>query len=159
MQILIDLCFIFSVLVGVYGLEQIFVNMIECVEVMCGGGLVLFGFLVIVGIINIIIKEFVWNLGQLIYILIGIGGIFFWDNNMILNVLLVIDNYKVGLYIFGQNRERSGYDNDGDGYIELLKLKNQIVGFCFFIKISIYLKLIFEYYYFSEFCCGGNKLN
>lgn len=33
-QIFIDLCFIFSVFFGVYGLEQIFVNMIEWVEVM-----------------------------------------------------------------------------------------------------------------------------
>lgn len=41
----------------------------------------------------------------------------------------------------------------------MLKFKNQIVGFCLFFKISIYFKLIFEYYYLQEFCCGGNLLN
>ena len=69
------------------------------------------------------------------------------------------DNHKAGLYIFGQNRERSGYDSDGDGYTELPKLKNQTVGFRSFIKTSTYSKLTFEYHHLSEFRRGGNKLN
>ena len=32
---------------------------------------------------------------------------------------LVTDDHRAGLYIFGQNRHRSGYDYDGDGFTEL----------------------------------------
>ena len=133
-QILIDSRPIFSALAGVYGLEQIPANMIERVEVMRGGGSALFGSSAIAGTINIITKEPVRNSGQLTHTLTGIGGTSSWDNNTTLNASLVTDNHKAGLYIFGQNRERSGYDNDGDGYTELPKLKNQTVGFRSFIK-------------------------
>ena len=150
---------IFSALAGVYGLEQIPANMIERVEVMRGGGSALFGSSAIAGTINIITKEPVRNSGQLTHTLTGIGGTSSWDNNTTLNASLVTDNHKAGLYIFGQNRERSGYDNDGDGYTELPKLKNQTVGFRSFIKTSTYSKLTFEYHHLSEFRRGGNKLN
>lgn len=158
-QILIDSRPIFSALAGVYGLEQIPANMIERVEVMRGGGSALFGSSAIAGTINIITKEPVRNSGQLTHTLTGIGGTSSWDNNTTLNASLVTDNHKAGLYIFGQNRERSGYDNDGDGYTELPKLKNQTVGFRSFIKTSTYSKLTFEYHHLSEFRRGGNKLN
>lgn len=129
-QILIDSRPIFSALAGVYGLEQIPANMIERVEVMRGGGSALFGSSAIAGTINIITKEPVRNSGQLTHTLTGIGGTSSWDNNTTLNASLVTDNHKAGLYIFGQNRERSGYDNDGDGYTELPKLKiRQSVSF------------------------------
>lgn len=97
--------------------------MIERVEVMRGGGSALFGSSAIAGTINIITKEPVRNSGQLTHTLTGIGGTSSWDNNTTLNASLVTDNHKAGLYIFGQNRERSGYDSDGDGYTELPKLK------------------------------------
>ena len=158
-QILIDSRPIFSALAGVYGLEQIPANMIERVEVMRGGGSALFGSSAIAGTINIITKEPVRNSGQLTHTLTGIGGTSSWDNNTTLNASLVTDNHKAGLYIFGQNRERSGYDSDGDGYTELPKLKNQTVGFRSFIKTSTYSKLTFEYHHLSEFRRGGNKLN
>ena len=119
----------------------------------------LFGSSAIAGTINIITKEPVRNSGQLTHTLTGIGGTSSWDNNTTLNASLVTDNHKAGLYIFGQNRERSGYDNDGDGYTELPKLKNQTVGFRSFIKTSTYSKLTFEYHHLSEFRRGGNKLN
>ena len=134
---------IFSALAGVYGLEQIPANMIERVEVMRGGGSALFGSSAIAGTINIITKEPVRNSGQLTHTLTGIGGTSSWDNNTTLNASLVTDNHKAGLYIFGQNRERSGYDSDGDGYTELPKLKNQTVGFRSFIKTSNVFKTDF----------------
>ena len=74
-------------------------------------------------------------------------------------MLLLTDNSKAGLYIFGQNRERSGYDSDGDGFTELPKLKNQTVGFRSFLKTSAYSKLTFEYHHLQEFRRGGDLLN
>ena len=158
-QILIDSRPIFSALAGVYGLEQIPANMIERVEVMRGGGSALFGSSAIAGTINIITKEPLRNSGQLSHTITGVGGTSSWDNSTTMNASLVTDNSKAGLYIFGQNRERSGYDSDGDGFTELPKLKNQTVGFRSFLKTSAYSKLTFEYHHLQEFRRGGDLLN
>lgn len=157
-QILIDSRPIFSALSGVYGLEQIPANMIERVEVMRGGGSALFGSSAIAGTINIITKEPTHNSGQLSHTMTHIGGSSNWENNTTVNASLVTDNHKAGLYVFGQNRERSGYDADGDGFTELPEIKNQTVGFRSFLKTSTYTKLNFEYHHLQEFRRGGNQL-
>lgn len=158
-QILIDSRPIFSALSGVYGLEQIPANMIDRVEVMRGGGSALFGASAIAGTINIITKEPLRNSGELSHSLSSIGGSSALDNNTTLNASLVTDNGKGGMYIFGQNRHRSGYDHDGDGYTELPKLKSQTVGFRSYLKTGTYSKLTFEYHHMNEFRRGGNLLN
>lgn len=158
-QILIDSRPIFSALSGVYGLEQIPANMIERVEVMRGGGSALFGSSAIAGTINIITKEPLRNSGELSHSLSSIGGSSSLDNNTTLNASLVTENGKAGMYIFGQSRQRDGYDHDGDGYTELPKLKNQTVGFRSYIKTSTYSKLTFEYHHMNEYRRGGNLLD
>jgi len=158
-QILIDSRPIFSALSGVYGLEQLPANMIERVEIMRGGGSALFGSSAIAGTINIITKEPMRNSGELSHSITSIGGESDFDNNTALNASLVTDNQKMGLYIFGQNRHRSGYDHDGDGYTELPKLKNQTVGFRSYLKTGDYSKLTFEYHHMEEFRRGGNLLD
>ena len=127
-QILIDSRPIFSALAGVYGLEQIPANMIERVEVMRGGGSALFGSSAIAGTINIITKEPVRNSAQFSHTLTGIGDASVFENNTTMNASLVSDNQKLGLAVFGQNRERAGYDHDGDGFTELPELKKSDGG-------------------------------
>ena len=158
-QILIDSRPIFSALSGVYGLEQIPANMIERVEIMRGGGSALFGSSAIAGTINIITKEPLRNSAELTHTLTSIGGSSDLDNNTTMNASLVSSNGKAGLYIFGQNRHRSGYDHDDDGFTELPKLKNQTVGFRSYLKTSTYSKLTFEYHHMQEFRRGGNMLD
>lgn len=157
-QILIDSRPVFSALSGVYGLEQIPASMIERVEVMRGGGSALFGSSAIAGTINIITKEPLRNSGQLAHTLTGIGGSTF-DNNTSLNLSLVTDDHRAGVYIFGQNRHRSGFDYDNDGFTELPKLKNQTIGFRSYFKTGTYSKLTFEYHHLQEFRRGGDLLN
>lgn len=158
-QILIDSRPIFSALSGVYGLEQIPANMIERVEVMRGGGSALFGSSAIAGTINVITKEPLRNSGQLSHSISGIGGLSTFDNNTSLNASLVTDDHKAGIYIFGQNRYRAGYDHDNDGFTEMPKLKSQTVGFRSYLKTSLYSKLTFEYHHMEEFRRGGDQLN
>lgn len=158
-QILIDSRPIFSALTGVYGLEQIPANMIERVEVMRGGGSALFGASAIAGTINIITKEPLRNSGEVAHTTTGLGGFGSFDNNTTLNASLVTDDYKAGLYVFGQNRHRSAYDHDGDGFSEMPKLKNQTVGFRSYLKTSAYTKISLEYHHIEEFRRGGDKLN
>lgn len=157
-QILMDSRPIFSALSGVYGLEQIPASMIERVEVMRGGGSALFGSSAIAGTINVITKEPLRNSGQLSHTISSIGNNSF-DNNTSLNASLVTDNHKAGLYLFGQNRHRSGYDHDGDGYTELPELKNQTLGFRSYLKTSTYSKLTLEYHHIQEFRRGGNMMD
>lgn len=158
-QILIDSRPIFSALSGVYGLEQIPANMIERVEVMRGGGSALFGSSAIAGTINIITKEPVRNSGQVAHTLTNVGGSATWDNNTTLNASLVTDNHKAGLYLFAQNKERSAYDADADGFSELPKLNNQTLGFRSFVKPGTYTKLTFEYHHLQEFRRGGDEVS
>jgi len=157
-QILLDSRPIFSALTGVYGIEQIPANMIERVEVMRGGGSALFGSSAIAGVINIITKEPLRNSAQVAHSLTMIDGSR-PDNNTTVNASLVTDDHKAGVYIFGQNRYRAGYDHDGDGYTELGKIDAKTLGFRSYLKTSNYAKLTFEYHNISEFRRGGNMLD
>lgn len=157
-QILVDSRPIFSALTGVYGLEQIPANMIERVEIMRGGGSALFGSSAIAGTINIITKEPLRNSAQIAHSLTMIGGTR-PDNNTTVNASLVTDDHKAGIYFFGQNRYRSAYDDDGDGFTELGQLNAKTLGFRSYLKTSTYSKLTFEYHNISEFRRGGNRLD
>lgn len=158
-QILIDSRPIFSALAGVYGLEQIPANMIDRVEVMRGGGSALFGSSAIAGTINIITKEPSRNSVQFSHTLMGIGDASVFENNTTLNGSLVSDNQKLGVAVFGQNRERAGFDYDEDGFTELPELKSQTVGLRSYIKTSDYSKLTVEYHHLQEYRRGGDCLN
>ena len=81
------------------------------------------------------------------------------DNNTTFNASLVTDDHKAGIYVFGQNRHRSSYDHDGDGFTELGKIDAKTLGFRSYIKTSTYSKLTFEYHNISEFRRGGNLLD
>lgn len=157
-QILMDSRPIFSALAGVYGLEQIPANMIERVEIMRGGGSALFGSSAIAGTINIITKEPMRNSAQIAHSLMMVSGER-PDNNTTVNASLVTDDHRAGIYIFGQNRYRGAYDDDGDGFTELGKLDAKTVGFRSYLKTSTYSKLTFEYHGITEFRRGGNLLN
>lgn len=158
-QILIDSRPIFSALSGVYGIEQIPASMIQQVEVMRGGGSALFGSSAIAGTINIITKEPLRNSAMLSHTITGVGGFNSFDNNTSLNASLVTDDHKAGIYIFGQNRHRSGYDHDGDGFTELNKINGQTIGFRSYLKTSDYAKFTLEYHHMEEFRRGGDNID
>ena len=158
-QILIDSRPIFSALAGVYGTDQIPANMVDRVEVMRGGGSALFGSSAIAGTINIITKEPSRNSASLAHTLTNYDAKNSWENNTAINASLVTDNNKMGLAIFGQNREFTGYDNDKDGFTELAKISSQTLGFRSYIKTSLYSKITAEYHHLQEYRRGGDQLD
>lgn len=158
-QILIDSRPIFSSLAGVYGLEQIPTNMIDRVEVVRGGGSALFGSSAIAGTINIITKEPRTNSGSLAHTFTNINGSGAFDNNTTMNLSLVSADNRAGAYVYGQNRIRSAWDANGDGFTELSKMKNQMVGMNAYYKIGTYSKFGLEYHHIEEFRRGGNSLD
>lgn len=158
-QILIDSHPVFSALTGVYGLEQIPTNMIERVEVLRGGGSALFGSSAIGGTINIITKDPIRNSAQASHTITSIGGSNSYDNNTALNASLVTEGGKAGIYVYGQNRHRSGYDHDHDGFTELPVLNSQAVGMRSFLRTGAYSRLTAQYHHIGEYRRGGDRLN
>jgi len=158
-QILLDSRPVFSALTGVYGLEQIPAAMIDRVEVVRGGGSALFGASAIGGTINVITKEPTQNSAELSHSLMSIGGSGSLDCNTSLNASIVTDDNRAGICVFGQKRNRDGYDADGDGYTEITKLRSQSIGLQSFIKIGSQSKLTLQYHGISDFRRGGNELD
>ncbi|MCH5220721.1 MAG: TonB-dependent receptor [Muribaculaceae bacterium] len=157
-QILMNSRPVFSALAGVYGLEQIPANMIDRVEVMRGGGSALFGSSAIGGTVNIITRDPVINYAEVQHSLnsIGISGAL--DNNTTLNASVVTDNSKFGFFVYGQNRSRDGYDNDGDGFTEIAELKSQTLGLRGVMKPNDDTRLTLEYHGTHEYRRGGDQL-
>lgn len=158
-QILIDSRPVFSALSGVYGLEQIPANMVERIEVVRGGGSALFGSSAIAGTINIITKEPTRNSASLSHTITSIGGKNDFDNNTSFNASLISDDHKMGAMIFGQKRNRSAYDHDGDSFSEIPQLNSRTLGFRSFIKTGTYSRITFEYHNMHEFRRGGDNLD
>ena len=158
-QILIDSRPIFSALAGVYGIEQLPANMVDRVEVMRGGGSALFGSSAIAGTINIITKEPVRNSASLAHTISSINGTGAFDNNTSLNASLVTEDNKMGIAVFGQNRQKHGYDHDGDGFTELTEMSGQTLGMRGYIKTGLYSKVTAEYHHLQEYRRGGDNLH
>lgn len=157
-QILMNSRPVFSALAGVYGLEQIPANMIERIEVMRGGGSALFGSSAIGGTINIITRDPRENTAKVSHTLSSMGFTGTLDNNTTMNASVVTDNDKAGIFIYGQSRNRDGYDHNGDGFTEIAELKSQTLGARSFIRTSTDSKLSFEYHTTHEYRRGGDQL-
>lgn len=157
-QILIDGRAIFSSLAGVYGLEQIPVNMIERVEIVRGSGSALFGSNAVAGTINIITKEpndntlTLSNTSNFIY---GKTP----DINTFINSSVISKDKKAGISLFGSIRQRKPFDYDGDDFSEIPELNNKNIGFRGFYKTGDLSKLTVEYHNLGEFRRGGNNFH
>lgn len=158
-QVLMNSRPVFSALAGVYGLEQIPANMIDRVEVMRGGGSALFGSSSIGGTINIITKDPIVNYAEVANTSTLIGMENAIDNNTTVNASVTSDNHKLGLMIYGQNRDRASYDHDGDGFTEIGEMKSKTIGARAFMRPSDNTRLTLEYRATEEFRRGGNELD
>ncbi|MDR6238670.1 TonB-dependent receptor [Aureibacter tunicatorum] len=174
-QILMDSRPVFSGLAGVYGLEQIPASMIERVEVVRGGGSVLFGSNAIGGTVNVITKEPQHN-GYMIGGKVGtIDGKSF-DRNMNFNTSIVGEEGNSGLYLYGSYRSRDPwnanpddiyYDEDDvnqenpkkDDFTEITQLESLTAGFKSFYKFGERKSLKIGATVTNEKRRGGNKLD
>ena len=157
-QILINSRPIFSALAGVYGLEMLPANMVDRIEVVRGGGSVLYGGNAIAGTVNIITKDPVLNSYE-----IGLNQAFTnvesSDRALTFNGALVSKDLKKGLTFFAFNRDRDAWDANKDGYSELTKLRNTTFGFDGFYNTLKRGKIKFGIYQINEFRRGGNNLH
>jgi outer membrane receptor for ferrienterochelin and colicins len=134
-QILINSRPIFSALAGVYGLEMLPASMVDRVEVVRGGGSVLYGGNAIAGTVNIITKDPIKNSFEA-----GINQSFTNfeapDRTITFNGSIVSDKLDKGVTFFGYNRKRDPWDANGDGFSEIVKLQSNTFGFDAFWNTS-----------------------
>ena len=157
-QILIDSRPIFGSLNGVYGLDQIPANMIERIEVIRGGGSALFGSNAIAGTINVITKNPTKNEAQASIVSNLIGGKSA-DVVSAFNGSLVSENYMRGISFHAMQRTRQSYDDNGDDFTEITRLRNLNAGAKLFNDFTDRHKLTAELNVSNENRRGGNKLD
>lgn len=157
-QILINGRPIFSPLTGLYGLEQIPVNMIDRIETIRGGGSTLYGSSAIGGVVNIITKIPKENSYDLNYNFQTIKGD---ANDHIINgnATVVSKNEKTGISLFVNKREREYYDANGDNFSELPELDNTSFGTNMFLLPSENQKLEASFSVLNEYRYGGEMVD
>ena len=157
-QILINGRPIFSPLTGLYGLEQIPVNMIERIETIRGGGSSLYGSSAIGGVVNVITKipkndNFEVNYT---YQNINSGA----DDHMVTgNATVISKSEKAGVSLFINNRNRDLYDHNDDNFSELTSLKNNSFGANAFFLPSENQKLEVSFSKLNEYRYGGEMVD
>ncbi|TNE74093.1 TonB-dependent receptor [bacterium] len=157
-QILINSRPVFSALAGVYGLEMIPAEMIDRIEVVRGGGSVLYGGNAIAGTVNIITKEPIQNDVQF-----GLNQAFLNaetpDRALHINGTVVSSDFNHGLTFYGFNRNRDFWDANGDGFSEITKQENNTLGFDAFWNPDVQSKMKLSAYTIKEFRRGGNEFH
>ncbi len=126
-QILVNGRPIFSPLTGLYGLEQLPVNMIDKIEVIRGGGSSLYGSSAVGGTVNILTKIPTKNSFDISYTNQLVNGQT-PDHQITGNTSLVSKNQKSGISLFVNSRNRGLYDHNGDNFSELPLIENRSVG-------------------------------
>jgi len=161
-QILVNSRPVFSGLAGVYGLEQIPTEMVERIEVVRGGGSAIFGGNAIAGTVNIITKDPINNTFQASIKgdAIGVGyNNVSYGKKVNFNGAIVSDNRKAGIFLFGSHDEQDPWDANGDGFSEIVKLKNTSTGFQAYYKPNDISRVSFEYHNLTESRRGGDRFS
>lgn len=157
-QMLIDGRPMFSALSKMYGLEQFPANLIEQVELIRGGGSVLYSPTAIGGVINIITREPDENSYQAAYTMSLIDGEAA-SQNLSLNSSYVNKSKNSGISFLANMRHRNPWDANDDGFSEIGKNKSGAFGFRSFFKPDVLSKIKAEYHYISEERRGGDNIN
>ena len=153
-QILINGRPIFSPLTGLYGMEQLPVNMIDRIEIIRGGGSSLYGSSAIGGTVNVITKIPRKNNFELNYTYQNIN---LQTNDQILsgNGTFLSKNKKMGTSVFFSNRSRGFYDDNDDNFSELPLLQNTSFGLNFFFLPKYNQKIEINLSNMNEYRLGG----
>lgn len=157
-QILINGRPIFSPLTGLYGLEQIPVNMIDRIEVIRGGGSSLYGSSAIGGTVNVLTKIPTENSFSLNSSYQNISST---ANDFMINAngTLVNKNKQSGLSLFLNHRDREAYDHNDDNFSELPEIRNTSAGMSAFFLPSENQKIEVSLSNLNEFRYGGELVD
>ena len=141
-QILIDSSPVISAMTGVYGLEQIPAEMLDRIEIVKGGGSVLYGGNAVAGVINILTKEPEESKTFLKLHQESISGKPF--TNLGFRSSLVSKDLNTKAYLFASYQDREPVDLNEDDFSELGTISNTSFGlnlYNYFSGINGKLKL------------------
>jgi outer membrane receptor for ferrienterochelin and colicins len=158
-QVLINSRPVFSGLAGVYGLEMLPTAMVERIEVVRGGGSVMYGGNAIAGTVNIITKNPTTSAYEVEVNQALVHGEAS-DRSVSYSVSVVPEDGKGGVNFFGYNRNRTPWDANGDGFSEIALLRSSSFGVDAFYDFNENrCRLKFGGFYINEFRRGGNKFD
>ena len=164
-QILVNGRPIFSPLTGLYGMEQLPVNMIDRIEVVRGGGSSLYGSSAVGGTVNVITKIPKKNGYELNY---NYQSPRFRDRNvnsqtndnqLLGNATIVSKNENSGISFFLNKRQRDFYDHNGDNFSEIPLIENTSLGANLFFLPKDNQKLEFSISNLNEYRFGGEMVD
>lgn len=157
-QILINGRPIFSPLMGLYGMEQLPVNMIDRIEVVRGGGSSLYGSSAIGGTVNVITKIPKRDSFELNSFYQNTNG---QTSDYLLNgnASFVSKNRDAGVSLFMTHRERQHFDANGDNFSEIPKIENNSIGVNMFFKPTENQKLELSISNLNEYRFGGEMVD
>ncbi|WP_299128603.1 TonB-dependent receptor [uncultured Winogradskyella sp.] len=157
-QILVNSRAVFSALNSVYGLEQIPTQIIDKVEIVRSGGSALYGSNAIAGTVNIITKDPVlntWQVGSYFGLVDGDTP----DRILNFNSSLVSDDLSSGATFYGIHRNREEWDANGDGFTEMVELKNTTFGTKLYHKPTDRSRITLDATVLNEYRRGGDRLD
>ena len=157
-QILVNGRPIFSPLTGLYGMEQLPVNLIDRIEVVRGGGSSLYGSSAIGGTVNVITKIPRKDSYELNYNYQNINGRTS-DNQLMGNATLVSKNNNSGISFFLNKRQRGFYDHNDDNYSEIPLIENTSLGANLFFLPADNQKLEVSVSNLNEYRFGGEMVD
>lgn len=157
-QVLIDHRPVFSSLMSLYGLEQIPASQVERVEVVRGGGSVMYGANAIAGTVNILTRmprKNEWSASQKLFSIAGES----LDRVLDAQTSMVSADEQAAISLFAANRSRQSWDANGDGFSELPLLRNNTFGLRLHLKPTSNQELKLGGWSIYEYRRGGNKLD
>ncbi|RME98992.1 MAG: TonB-dependent receptor [Bacteroidetes bacterium] len=156
-QILINGRPIFSPLTGLYGMEQLPVNMIDRIEVVRGGGSSLYGSSAVGGTVNVITKIPKKSGYELNYSYQQINGRT-GDHQLLGNSTVVSDDSKAGVSFFVNRRQRGFYDHNSDNFSEIPLVENTSLGANLFFLPRDNQKMELSISNLNEYRFGGEMV-
>ena len=157
-QILVNGRPIFSPLTGLYGMEQLPVNMIDRIEVIRGGGSSLYGSSAIGGTVNVISKIPKKNAYSIDYNFQNINGQTS-DHQLMGNTTFVAKNGNTGFSLFINRRNRDFYDHNDDNFSEIPLIENTSLGINTFFLPGENQKLELSLSSLNEYRFGGEMVD
>lgn len=157
-QILVDGRPVFTSLMSLYSMEQIPASQIERVEIVKGGGSVLYGSNAIAGTVNVITQmpsKNEWSITSNSSLVNGEAT----DHFLNANASIINEEKTAGVSLFASNRRRTEWDANGDGYSELPKLRNSSFGAKAYFQPHEAHRLELNGWSINEFRRGGNAFD
>jgi len=127
------------------------------VEVVRSGGSALYGSNAIAGTVNIITRDPILNTWEIQSNLGIINGTTL-DRQVGVNANVVADDLRSGTTFYGNYRNRDDYDANGDGFTELVTLRNETIGAKSFYKPTDRSRIGANFNAIQEYRRGGDRL-